>query len=302
MFKRYRLYWSVFLIILTILLLKIFVFDLFLIPSNSMSNTILEGDVVLLKKIKPSQRLFNKKLFTPLPVKRNDILVFNFPMKDTIYEKKPGRNYNNIVAKKGIRKAKADTIKFGKLVELPIKFRQCFIKRCVALPGDTFQIRNDTVFNNSEMLLEANSLLKTKRKSKKLFVQIDTVTLNRCFNNFFPNTCEYAWGLHHFGSVIIPKKGNTIKLNTGNLSIYKRVISVYESNSLYTKGDSIFINDTLASSYQFQKDYYFVMGDNRNYSIDSRMWGFLPQDHVIGKTNRVLYSKTHSNRLLQYID
>jgi signal peptidase I len=99
----------------------------------------------------------------------------------------------------------------------------------------------------------------------------------------FPLDSNYKWNRHNYGRIYIPKKHDTLSVNKGNISLYKRLISAYESNSLEVKGDSIYINGALADRYVVKQNYYFVMGDNRDNAMDSRYWGFLPERFIIGK-------------------
>ena len=99
----------------------------------------------------------------------------------------------------------------------------------------------------------------------------------------FPDHPNYNWNNDWFGPLYIPQGGSTIDLNLEVLPLYKRVITEYEGNSLRVEGDEIYINETLATSYTFQQDYYWMMGDNRHNSLDARAWGFVPFDHVVGK-------------------
>ncbi|MDE0535860.1 S26 family signal peptidase, partial [Tenacibaculum sp. L6] len=99
----------------------------------------------------------------------------------------------------------------------------------------------------------------------------------------FPHDPRYAWSSDNFGPIYIPKKGVTVELNAKTIPFYEQIIRRYENNNLTFIGDDVYINGKKANNYTFKQDYYWMMGDNRQRSLDARNWGYVPFDHVVGK-------------------
>ena len=245
-------------------------------------------------------------------VERNDIVVFNQPA-DTLLDMNdfnPNRNYYKPIDKKtnlvkrcvGVA---GDTLEIrngyvfinGKQNKLPprahIQFSYDITFKRQLQPARIYDILKKYDITDglgygttegSYRIPAATDEAIAKLKSHPEVANITPLrTAAGIDGGIFPRDPNYKWNVDNFGPMWIPKAGATVQLNTENISIYKRAISEYEGHKVITRGNQILIDDKPATAYTFKQDYYWMMGDNRHNSIDSRYWGFVPYNHIFGK-------------------
>jgi signal peptidase I len=154
-------------------------------------------------------------------------------------------------------------------------------------PGTNYTYRINLTLGELEKLKKMNG--------------VDTASITKEIaspsGELFPqDTTYFKWSADNFGPVWVPKKGQTISLTPQNMDTYRRCIQIYEKNKLEEIGGKIFINGKETTTYTFKMDYYWMMGDNRHKSQDSRYWGFVPEDHIVGKASLIWFSWEHGPR------
>jgi len=349
-------------------LIRTFVFEAFAIPTASMEKS-------MLSKVSYGPRLPNTPLAVPFihnripftripsylewiripytrwfprPIQRNDVVVFNLPVGDTLIDREDFDSklpYYDVIRSEG----RGNPDEGRKIVlsnpdDYPIRIRpvdkqENFVKRCVGLPGDTLQIRDQVIYINSRaetlppfsetfydvrtfgqpiddavmkeeyqvdidnpeefipgsqpneyhMLLttEARQRMLDRKVAKSITADIDSV---RVAGRVFPYDAYHPWSIDEYGPIWIPKKGSSVELTPENYALYERIIRTYEGNTLQQKNGAIYINGQQTNHYKFKMDYFWMMGDNRHNSLDARSWGFVPEDHIVGKASFIFMS------------
>ncbi|MEX0773822.1 MAG: signal peptidase I [Balneolales bacterium] len=300
------------------LIIRALFLEAYRIPTPSMEQTLLTGDFLLVSKLHygarspmslgiPFTGLHIKGLELPwfrlpgfMDIERDDIVVFNYPIDDGVVSQKTN-----------------------------------YIKRAVAVPGDTLSIQNNNLFVNSKpsepfptieqnYLVEARERLRlspTKVRSAganilqsrsehyimnmttgvaeeinewQEVVDVDPYVLPETENVYARQPFVFSAGFtgnhHHLDPIVIPFEGQTVTLTENNWHLYRDILVRYEDNEVQQEGDSFIINGVETNEYTIKQDYYFMMGDSRDNSEDSRFWGFVPEDHVVGRAFMIYFS------------
>lgn len=360
--------------LIAVYFINTFLFQNYKIPTSSLEKSLLVGDYLLVDKVTYGPRVpmtplsfplaqhtlpvLNCKSYIETPsweyrrlagldtIKSLDIVVFNFPAGDTVAMKMQMPDYYTLCEYYGRENVWKNKEVFGDIEVRPVDRRENYVKRCVALPGDSLQIIDGQIYINGKVQknpsnLQKNYLVMTDGRKisdeqfRRLGVSLDDRTLinnwrngdiilqnlqypvneNNSYNPVyylpltvqslnmirnFPNVLEViedpdlfthqvypkaytTWTRDDYGPIYIPRKGATVQVNMENYPLYERLIRTYEGNELQVKDSTIYINGEVATEYTFKMNYYWMMGDNRHNSEDSRYWGYVPEDHIVGK-------------------
>lgn len=261
-----------FLGIVIAILLRVFVFAIYTIPTPSMEPAIISGDRVIVNKLVYGSRVITSKKtskkdkyssYIRIPglnkITRNDIVVFNFPHWES------GDLCNNLF----------------------------YVKRCVAIPKDTFYIEKG-IYKVKGISDTLGCCLNQRR-----FYEISRDKIKKTVFDCFPYNELYNWNCKQFGPLYLPAKGDTITLTFKNVYLYKKMIEYETEKKVSSLRNSVFLDDSIIDRYIFQKNYYFMAGDYVFDSRDSRYWGPLSEDHIVGKVVFIYKSvdpKTGKNR------
>jgi signal peptidase I len=288
-------------IIITIIafVIKLWVFEPFIIPSSSMDSTLIKGDYLIVNKWENS--LFGNHL----NIERGDIVTFRYPLDNVDLDEKMvfakrcvGIPDDTVLIFEGNTSSDNRLLNFDYLITDPNESINWDLLSSINIHLGGKTINNNWLLNLSAGQLNYLKELDTDIELTKHLEDIHTANLS-----VFPSDTLLKWNRDHFGPIYIPKAGYEIELKLNNINIYKKIIETYESHSLSIVDSTFTIDGIVCKHYTFEQNYYFMLGDNRHHSQDSRHWGFVPENHLLANCSIVLFNidKFSTERLLKRI-
>ena len=248
--------------------LRVYVVDQFVIPTDSMRPTLIPGDYVIVNKLIAGARIYDRldvgegdrlechRTKGLRKVEHNDIVIFNFPINRRKYK-------------------------------MEFKINYVYAKRCIGLPGDTVRIRNG-YFRNSNY----DGVLGVEEEQRRLSETPDSLIADNVLHAFPFDFRHYGWTVKEFGPLYVPRAGGQVMLDTVNFQLYRLVIEYETGEKLRVDAQRrLTLGGKPIDSYTFQGDYYFFCGDQVLNSNDSRYWGFVPEEFIVGVVTRITYSR-----------
>ena len=331
-------------------LIRGFLIEAYMIPTGSMERSLLVGDFLFVSKLNYGPRIPNTPLAFPfahhtmpitggkayselikipykrLPgfenIERNDVVVFNFPMEaDAPYNRPVDKRENYIKRAVGVPGDVVE-MKGGHLVvNGKTGFDSNDVQSAYIVYTDERGLDPDILVDKRFEYMELPDengrivayLLHVTKEEIQQVRGWSNVTEVMPYNNdsaAFPKDNQYNWNFHNFGPLTVPTKGDVVQINDRSYPIYQRLITVYEGNTLEKRADGFYINGVKEATYTIKMNYYWMMGDNRDNSLDSRDFGFVPEDHVVGKAlftwlswdkDGTFFSKIRWNRIFRGI-
>lgn len=277
---------KIFIITLVALIVKFWVFEPYIITSSSMDSTLIKGDYLIINKWENS--IFGNHL----NVEKGDIVTFRYPLDNRVLNEKivfakrclgiPG---DTIMIIEGSTDSDPNSLNFDYLVSDPntsINWDK--------LSSINVHLGGKTINNNWLLNLNENQLNYLNQFDNAIEFTKHREDINIANLSIFPSDTLLKWNRDYYGPLYIPKAGDNIELSQGNISLYKKIIESYEGHTLSIVNSAFIIDGIDCKNYTFEQNYYFMLGDNRHHSQDSRHWGFVPENHLLASCSFVLFN------------